>query len=82
MDNEILSYEEFRVIAHDKIESIVQNLMDFGNSQENQDLIEKFGQQYADEILEKTQNQNYATQYEHVMKTSYDDYVMGFFLLD
>ena len=82
MDNEILSYEEFRVIAHDKIESIVQNLMDFGNSQEYQDLIEKFGQQYADEILEKTQNQNYATQYEHVMKTSYDDYVMGFFLLD
>jgi hypothetical protein len=82
MDNEILSYEEFRVIAHDKIESIVQNLLDFENSQEYQDLIEKFGQQYADEILEKTQNQNYATQYEHVMKTSYDDYVRGFFLLD
>lgn len=82
MDNELLTYEEFRVIAHDKIEEITQHLLSFNESQEFADLVTKFGEQYAQELWDKMSSQNYAIQYEHVMKTSYDDYLKGLFILD
>lgn len=82
MDNELLTYEEFRVIAHDKVETIVQHLLNFNESQEFTDMVNKFGEQYANELWGKMSSQDYAIQYDHVMRTSYEDYLKGFFILD
>lgn len=82
MDNELLTYEEFRVIAHDKVEAIVQHLLNFNESQEFTDMVNKFGEQYANELWGKMSSQDYAIQYDHVMRTSYEDYLKGFFILD
>lgn len=82
MDNELYTHEEFRVIAHDKVEDIVQHLLNFNQTQEFADLVTKFGEDYANELWGKMSSQNYAIQYEHVMKTSYEDYLKGFFILD
>ena len=82
MDNELLTYEEFRVIAHDKVEGIVQHLLNFNESEEFADMVSKFGEQYANELWSKMSSQDYAIQYEHVMRTSYEDYLKGLFILD
>jgi len=82
MENNQLTFEDFKVAAHDKVDTIVEGYKNFGNTTEFQDLKDKIGEQPAEDIWETMQRVSYEDQYEHVMKMSYDDYLKGLFNLD
>ena len=79
MENNQLTFEDFKIAAHDKVDAIVQGYKNFGNTTEFQDLKDKIGEQPAEDIWETMQRVSYEEQYEHVMKMSYDDYLKGLF---
>jgi hypothetical protein len=82
MEDNHLTFEKFKVAAHDKVDAIALGYKNFGNTQEFQDLKDKIGEQPAEDIWETMQRVSYEDQYEHAMKMSYDDYLKGLFNLD
>lgn len=82
MENNHLTFEDFKIAAHDKVDAIVQGYKNFGNTTEFQDLKDKIGEQPAEDIWETMQRVGYEEQYEHTMKMSYEGYLIGLFNLD
>jgi hypothetical protein len=82
MENNQLTFEDFKVIAHNKVDAIAKGYKNFGNTTEFQDLKDKIGDQQAEDIWETMQRVSYEEQYEHAMKMSYGDYLKGLFILD
>lgn len=82
MENNHLTFDNFKIAAHNKVDAIVQGYKNFGNTTDFLNLRDKIGDQQAEDIWKIMQKVSYDEQYEHAMRISYDNYLIGMFKLD
>lgn len=82
MSETTLSLEEFKLVASNKVYEVVDNLLNFENTDDYTEMVEKFGQEHADAIVETIQRHTREEHYSHMIKVKYQEYLHGDFNID
>lgn len=82
MSEPTLSLEEFKLVASNKVYGLVDNLLDFENTDEYTEMVEKFGEEYSNTIVESIQQHTREEHYYHMIQVKYQEYLNGNFNID
>ena len=77
-----LLFEDFEPLASTKVYEVVDNLLNFENTDDYTEMVEKFGQGHADAIVETIQRHTREEHYSHMIKVKYQEYLHGDFNID
>lgn len=77
-----LLFEDFEPLASTKVYELVDNLLNFENTDEYTEMVEKFGQGHADAIVETIQRHTRQEHYDHMIQVKYQEYMNGDFNID
>jgi putative lipoic acid-binding regulatory protein len=77
-----LTFEDFEPIASTKVYEVVDNLLNFENTDDYTEMVEKFGQEHADAVVETIQRHTREQHYEHMVQVKYQEYLNNEFNID
>lgn len=77
-----LIYEDFEPLASARVYELVDNLLNFENTDDYTEMVEKFGQEHADAIVETIQRHTREEHYSHMIRVKYQEYLHGDFNID
>lgn len=82
MEDLKLTFDDFEPLASTKVYEVVDNLLNFENTDEYTEMVEKFGQEHADAIVETINRHSREEHYNHMVKVKYQEYLNGDFNID
>jgi hypothetical protein len=82
MENFKLTFSDFEPLASVKVYEVVDNLLNFENTNGYDEMVEKFGQEHADTVIERIQQHTREQHYEHMIRVKYQDYLNNEFNID
>ncbi len=77
-----LTFEDFEPLASTKVYEVVDNLLNFENTDDYTEMVEKFGQKHADAVVETIQRHTREQHYEHMVQVKYQEYLNNEFNID
>ena len=77
-----LTFEDFEPLASTKVYEVVDNLLTFENTDDYTEMVEKFGQEHADAVVETIQRHTREQHYEHMVQVKYQEYLNNEFNID
>jgi len=77
-----LTFEDFEPLASTKVYEVVDNLLNFENTNDYTEMVEKFGQEHADAVVETIQRHTREQHYEHMVQVKYQEYLNNEFNID
>jgi len=77
-----LTFEDFEPLASTKVYEVVDNLLNFENTDDYTEMVEKFGQEHADAVVETIQRHTREQHYEHMAQVKYQEYLNNEFNID
>lgn len=77
-----LTFEDFEPLASTKVYEVVDNLLNFENTDDYTEMVEKFGQEHADAVVETIQRHTREEHYEHMIQVKYQEYLNNEFNID
>jgi hypothetical protein len=82
MENLKLTFDDFEPLASTKVYEVVDHLLDFENTDEYTEMVEKFGQEHADAVVETIQRHTREQHYSHMIQVKYQEYLNDDFNID
>jgi len=77
-----LIYEDFVPLASASVYDMVDKLLNFENTDDYTDVVEKFGEAHANAIVETIKRHSREEHYQHMIKVKYEEYLIGHFNLE